>query len=65
MAWRQVTCPFERDRKSLQYLIGISVFTDDGEIVFIVVLQKALHNYELKKTFLLADLFISAFAFVI
>lgn len=31
LAWRQVICPFERDRKTLQYLISVSVFTDDGE----------------------------------
>ncbi|TTC59082.1 Ras-GEF domain-containing family member 1B-B [Bagarius yarrelli] len=29
LAWRQVICPFERDRKTLQYLISVSVFTDD------------------------------------
>ncbi|XP_053371989.1 ras-GEF domain-containing family member 1B-B isoform X2 [Clarias gariepinus] len=29
LAWRQVICPFDRDRKTLQYLISVSVFTDD------------------------------------
>ncbi|KAF4082678.1 hypothetical protein AMELA_G00154440 [Ameiurus melas] len=29
LAWRQVICPFERDRKTLQYLISVSVFTED------------------------------------
>lgn len=31
LAWRQVICPFERDRKTLQYLISVTVFTEDGE----------------------------------
>ncbi|KAG9263284.1 ras-GEF domain-containing family member 1B-B [Astyanax mexicanus] len=29
LSWRQVICPFERDRKTLQYLISVSVFTED------------------------------------
>lgn len=36
LAWRQVICPFERDRKTLQYLISVSVFTDDGEGSFVL-----------------------------
>ncbi|KAI4876374.1 hypothetical protein NFI96_017839 [Prochilodus magdalenae] len=31
LSWRQVICPFERDRKTLQYLISVSVFTEDGK----------------------------------
>uniref|UniRef100_A0AAY5EQG0 RasGEF domain family, member 1Bb n=1 Tax=Electrophorus electricus TaxID=8005 RepID=A0AAY5EQG0_ELEEL len=29
LAWRQVICPFERNRTTLQYLISISIFTED------------------------------------
>ncbi|XP_031658635.1 ras-GEF domain-containing family member 1B-B [Oncorhynchus kisutch] len=29
LVWRQVTCPFERDRKILQYLVTTPVFTED------------------------------------
>lgn len=30
MAWKQVECPFERDRKVLQYLLTAPVFTEDA-----------------------------------
>uniref|UniRef100_A0A669PYE2 RasGEF domain family member 1B n=1 Tax=Phasianus colchicus TaxID=9054 RepID=A0A669PYE2_PHACC len=30
MSWKQVECPFERDRKILQYLLTIPVFSDDA-----------------------------------
>ncbi|XP_077157187.1 ras-GEF domain-containing family member 1B isoform X2 [Paroedura picta] len=30
MAWKQVECPFERDRKILQYLLTVPVFSDDA-----------------------------------
>ncbi|XP_074948503.1 LOW QUALITY PROTEIN: ras-GEF domain-containing family member 1B [Phalacrocorax aristotelis] len=30
MTWKQVECPFERDRKILQYLLTVPAFTDDG-----------------------------------
>ncbi|KFZ66880.1 Ras-GEF domain-containing family member 1B, partial [Podiceps cristatus] len=30
MTWKQVECPFERDRKILQYLLTVPVFSDDG-----------------------------------
>uniref|UniRef100_A0A8C2TEX6 RasGEF domain family member 1B n=1 Tax=Coturnix japonica TaxID=93934 RepID=A0A8C2TEX6_COTJA len=30
MTWKQVECPFERDRKILQYLLTIPVFSDDA-----------------------------------
>ncbi|RXN21384.1 ras-GEF domain-containing family member 1B-B-like protein [Labeo rohita] len=29
LSWRQVVCPFERDRKTLQYLISAPVFSED------------------------------------
>ncbi|XP_029548080.1 ras-GEF domain-containing family member 1B-B-like [Salmo trutta] len=29
LVWRQVMCPFERDRKILQYLVTTAVFTED------------------------------------
>ncbi|ROL46710.1 Ras-GEF domain-containing family member 1B-B [Anabarilius grahami] len=29
LSWRQVICPFERDRKTLQYLISAPVFNED------------------------------------
>uniref|UniRef100_A0A8C1IP25 RasGEF domain family, member 1Bb n=1 Tax=Cyprinus carpio TaxID=7962 RepID=A0A8C1IP25_CYPCA len=29
LSWRQVICPFERDRKTLQYLISTPVFSED------------------------------------
>lgn len=31
MTWKQVECPFERDRKILQYLLTVPVFSDDGK----------------------------------
>lgn len=31
MTWKQVECPFERDRKILQYLLTVPVFSEDGE----------------------------------
>lgn len=31
MAWKKVECPFEKDRKILQYLLTAPVFTEDGE----------------------------------
>ncbi|XP_068259834.1 ras-GEF domain-containing family member 1B isoform X3 [Nyctibius grandis] len=30
MTWKQVECPFERDRKILQYLLTVPVFSDDA-----------------------------------
>ncbi|NIG59206.1 ras-GEF domain-containing family member 1B isoform X1 [Pontoporia blainvillei] len=30
MTWKQVECPFERDRKILQYLLTVPVFSEDG-----------------------------------
>lgn len=30
LVWRQVVCPFERDRRILQYLVTTPVFTEDG-----------------------------------
>ncbi|KPP73387.1 ras-GEF domain-containing family member 1B-A-like [Scleropages formosus] len=30
MTWKQVECPFERDRKILQYLLTVPVFTEDA-----------------------------------
>uniref|UniRef100_A0A8C0CEL5 RasGEF domain family member 1B n=1 Tax=Balaenoptera musculus TaxID=9771 RepID=A0A8C0CEL5_BALMU len=30
MTWKQVECPFERDRKILQYLLTIPVFSEDA-----------------------------------
>ena len=29
--WRQVVCPFERDRRILQYLVTSPIFTEDGK----------------------------------
>lgn len=31
MTWKQVECPFEKDRKILQHLLTAPVFTEDGE----------------------------------
>ncbi|KAL7982145.1 hypothetical protein Chor_001202 [Crotalus horridus] len=31
MTWKQVECPFERDRKILQYLLTIPAFSEDGK----------------------------------
>lgn len=31
MTWKQVECPFEHDRKVLQYLLSVPVFSEDGE----------------------------------
>uniref|UniRef100_A0A8C6P1L8 RasGEF domain family member 1B n=1 Tax=Nothobranchius furzeri TaxID=105023 RepID=A0A8C6P1L8_NOTFU len=33
MTWKQVECPFEKDRKILQYLLTAPVFTEDGEFM--------------------------------
>ncbi|XP_042113610.1 ras-GEF domain-containing family member 1B isoform X4 [Peromyscus maniculatus bairdii] len=30
MTWKQVECPFERDRKVLQYLLSVPVFSEDA-----------------------------------
>ncbi|KAK2491556.1 hypothetical protein MC885_005368 [Smutsia gigantea] len=30
MTWKQVECPFERDRKILQYLVTVPVFSEDA-----------------------------------
>lgn len=34
MTWKKVECPFERDRKILQYLLTAPVFSEDGKIDF-------------------------------
>lgn len=31
LVWRQVICPFERDRRILQYLVTTPVFSEDGQ----------------------------------
>lgn len=31
MTWKKVECPFEKDRRILQYLLTAPVFTEDGE----------------------------------
>lgn len=31
LVWRQVICPFERDRRILQYLVTAPVFSEDGQ----------------------------------
>lgn len=33
MTWKKVECPFEKDRKILQYLLTAPVFTEDGEFI--------------------------------
>jgi len=30
MTWKKVECPFDRDRKILQYLLTAPVFSEDG-----------------------------------
>lgn len=30
MTWKKVECPFEKDRKILQYLLTAPAFTEDG-----------------------------------
>ena len=35
LVWRQVICPFDRDRRILQYLVTTPVFTEDGQCRFI------------------------------
>ncbi|KAG7214466.1 hypothetical protein INR49_026897 [Caranx melampygus] len=32
MTWKKVECPFEKDRKILQYLLTAPVFTEDGRL---------------------------------
>uniref|UniRef100_A0AAQ4PGF9 RasGEF domain family, member 1Bb n=1 Tax=Gasterosteus aculeatus aculeatus TaxID=481459 RepID=A0AAQ4PGF9_GASAC len=32
LVWRQVICPFDRDRRILQYLVTTPVFTEDGAV---------------------------------
>ncbi|KAG7240443.1 hypothetical protein INR49_026876 [Caranx melampygus] len=34
MTWKKVECPFEKDRKILQYLLTAPVFTEDVRVVF-------------------------------
>lgn len=31
LVWRQVICPFDRDRRILQYLVTTPVFSEDGQ----------------------------------
>ena len=31
LVWRQVICPFDRDRRILQYLVTTPVYTEDGQ----------------------------------
>lgn len=31
LVWRQVICPFDRDRRVLQYLVTTPVFSEDGQ----------------------------------
>ena len=31
MTWKKVECPFEKDRKILQYLLTAPVFSEDGK----------------------------------
>ncbi len=31
LVWRQVICPFDRDRRILQYLVTTPVFNEDGQ----------------------------------
>lgn len=31
MTWKKVECPFEKDRKILQYLLTAPAFTEDGK----------------------------------
>lgn len=33
MTWKKVECPFEKDRKILQYLLTAPAFTEDGAFV--------------------------------
>ncbi len=37
MAWKKVECPFDRDRKILQYLLTAPVFSEDGTDVFLML----------------------------
>lgn len=36
LVWRQVICPFDRDRRVLQYLVTTPVFSEDGPYTFFV-----------------------------
>lgn len=31
LVWRQVVCPFDRDRRILQYLVTTAVLSEDGQ----------------------------------
>lgn len=33
MTWKKVECPFEKDRKILQYLLTAPAFTEDGTFI--------------------------------
>lgn len=33
MTWKKVECPFEKDRKILQYLLTAPIFSEDGKPV--------------------------------
>lgn len=37
LVWRQVICPFDRDRRILQYLVTTPVFSEDGRYSFLSV----------------------------
>lgn len=44
MTWKKVECPFEKDRKILQYLLTAPVFTEDGELTPAGWLTRAVYS---------------------
>lgn len=37
LVWRQVVCPFDRDRRILQYLVTTPVFNEDGQYLIFCI----------------------------
>lgn len=45
MTWKKVECPFEKDRKILQYLLTAPAFTEDGKRH---IFKQHLNNIQIK-----------------
>lgn len=39
MTWKKVECPFEKDRKILQYLLTAPAFSEDGRFVKALIVK--------------------------
>lgn len=44
LVWRQVICPFDRDRRILQYLVTTPVFSEDGQYLLSSLVFSCLYK---------------------